>query len=183
MPKDGAPTWSWANTNFEVDPSHFRDHWKCHERRDVAIIEKLDVHALGSGQLKHARLTLRSTVLNATLIELRAQSTYKLTCKSPVGHQSFSDQALVYVYLDDPNPRVPYEEEIVCMPLYTCQCDTHGKNLRKDALVPFLEALILRRDESDPSLCVRLWVMWMRDRGYDFFKASETRDKQSLVIN
>jgi hypothetical protein len=108
-----APTWSWASTNFQVNPSYFLHHRKCAQQRDTGVVEKLDVDTLSSGQLKHAALALRGRILHAKLT-MSPTSAYKISCKDATGScWKISDRKVFQVFLDVPNRPAPCEVDVV----------------------------------------------------------------------
>ncbi|ORY12961.1 hypothetical protein BCR34DRAFT_562907 [Clohesyomyces aquaticus] len=174
-----APTWSWASRNAYVHPSHSRDHRHCAEHRTMATMKSIDVGTSASGQLKHASIILRGKLLFSSFSSENNED-FSMTVQGTTVAMEDTDGYLNFsIYLDDPELHRPYEQDLVCLSMWSCECNSGHPDLPKECR---MQALLLSPRNSGHHHYQRVGILGLEYDGYDLFMEYATNDEQDVVI-
>ncbi|KAL7792024.1 hypothetical protein V8C37DRAFT_410194 [Trichoderma ceciliae] len=179
-----APSWSWASTNVRAHPSSVSIHIgrNCLELQAKVSIEEIAVDAHGSGQLKHASLTLRGRPLNVTYAngEGFSGSPDRLTCGlSVLSGEHKRDLPSFIVVLDNPDPLAQPRGELVFLCIYSCSNCTSSMNR---GARNYLVGLALQPHDAAKHQYKRIGLIEMIDPGYNFYMQHRANQEHSITM-
>jgi hypothetical protein len=109
-----APSWSWGRTD---DLFSHTTHISCDDCREKASIERLDVDASPSGQLKFASLTSHGRIAHATLAMYASQRDFRILTFGAITHPLMES-----VWIDEADREPRTKTEVVCFAVYEDAC-------------------------------------------------------------
>ncbi|KAF1840077.1 HET-domain-containing protein [Cucurbitaria berberidis CBS 394.84] len=175
-----APSWSWAsNNNIFLHAAHL----SCGYGQAKAIVEKIEVDAYVSGQLKDASLTLRGKVVEAKLDlqtevknSVRSVTTAHLHC----GDDAMKVCAPFFDLTADDSDSMTFHEQVLCIGVYEDRC---GRNAEEDFHPTWeLGVLILRQCHLDPPKYQRIGIFLLSGEDLAFYTSHESQEERSITI-
>lgn len=183
-----APTWSWAGSNVEIHPGHFRHHENCTNLRHRVTVEAIESDETQSGQLKNASLQLRSKLVSATIsmhesADLIFGRKFDFTCGSgdKVVGSSRNNTRLEFI-VDNRDEEPYYQQDLVFLTMWECCCTRLCRGEKEAKPKRYLEALALKPTSTKKNEYQRVGILQVLESGYDYYTAHETEDKHSLVL-
>ncbi|KAH7377669.1 hypothetical protein BKA66DRAFT_153761 [Pyrenochaeta sp. MPI-SDFR-AT-0127] len=174
-----APSWSWAS---QSRPMRHVAHIDCDNGQAKASVERIEVVAHASGQLKSALLTLRGRVVEAKL-EFETAA-IRFSNEDAVAHLTCKDKTVQlrgpFLDICDESP-TPLHEQILCIGVYTDSCQSKVV----DVVVPHtweLGVLVLEQYSLDPAKYQWIGIFLLDTKESRVYTSLESLEERSITI-
>jgi hypothetical protein len=156
-------------------------HLGCGHSRERAVVERVEVDALSSGQVRDARIVLHGRVVQAILSVSKNQNGYAKNGGLVYEPSGDTHNGVQYLFLDRDNSLPSPEARITCMAIYEDRCENQLQR-NQSSETGVLGVLVLRQCSSDPIQYERNGVFLLDEEDSVVYTSNESLEEHSITI-